>query len=121
MTAPLQADLAAAYVHELSADVRAVVVLAADGTQLAGAEALRGPATALAGLLERGAVRTDSGVVWVARTAERTLVAVAGPAAQVGPTGLDVAAALGDETPVEAVENPSGELIIAARDVIMAT
>lgn len=116
-TAPLEPELAAAYVHELSADVRAVAVLAADGTVLAGPPALAG----LAVLLEHGAARTEHGVVWVGRTAERTLVAVAGTQAQIGPTALDVAAVLGSDRPVEASENPSAELRTAVQHVIAAT
>ncbi len=120
-TAPLEPDLAAAYVRELSADVRAVVVLDAAGRRLAGPDALRAPACALAHLLPSGAVRTESGVVWVARTPGRTLVVVGGPVAQIGPTGLDVAAALGSGAPVEAVANPSPELKTAVQHVIAAT
>lgn len=48
MTAALTPDLALAYLTELSADIRAVMVLGADGRHLAGPEALSAPARALA-------------------------------------------------------------------------
>lgn len=111
MTAPLAPELATAYVHELSADVRAVAVLSADGTVLAGNASL----APLAGLLGHGAARTADGAVWVARTADRTLVAVAGPGAQLGPTALDAAAAVGADSPLPTVENPARELETALR------
>src|SRR5689334_22371487 len=106
MTAPLQPELAAAYVHELSADVKAVVVLDGSGTRLAGPPALEAPAKRLAALLSSGVVRTEDGVVWVARTADKTLIAVAGPTAQLGPTALDAAAAIGSPDGLEPQENP---------------
>lgn len=117
MGSALEPELAAAYVRELSADVRAVAILDADGSLLAGTAALAD----LAALVEHGAVATDAGVAWVARGTERTLVAVAGPAAQIGPTGLDAAAAIGATTPVEPVANPSAELKTAVQHVIAAT
>src|SRR6478735_4971575 len=64
VTAALTPELAIAYVRELSADVRGVVVLAADGTLLAG------------------------------RTEEHAIVVSAGPLSLVGPTARDARAAV---------------------------
>ncbi len=121
MTAALEPALAAAYVHELSADVRAVVVLDADGERLSGPEHLAAPAGALTAVLSAGIVVTDAGVVWVARGPELTLVALAGPTAQTGATGLDIAAAAGATTAVEAVKNPSPELKTAVERLLTAS
>jgi hypothetical protein len=94
--AALPPDLAIAYVRELSADVLAVVVLAADGAHVAGPEALAAPARAFldaaAGAPEV-AERTPGGVAIAARTAVHAVVAVAGPLSLVGPTAQDVRAA----------------------------
>ena len=104
VTAALTPDQAAAYVRELSADVRAVVVLAADGRLLAGPAPLAAPVRALlaaAGDAPDAAVRTPGGVVLAARTADAAVVAVAGPLSLLGPTGLDV------RTAVEALAPPA--------------
>src|SRR3954452_17951019 len=103
-TAALTPDLAADYVRELSADVRAVIVLAADGTRLAGPPALEAPARDFLDAAPPGhvvAARTDTGVVIAARGTEHTLLAVAGPLALIGPTALDARAA------VEAIAPPA--------------
>lgn len=122
MTASLEPELAAAYVRELSADVSAVVVLDAEGVRLAGPEASEAPARRLAdGLPEGGMVATSEGTAWVARTPERTLVAVAAPGAGPGPTALDVAAAIGAAAPPAPVAEPSEALRTAVQDVIAAT
>lgn len=113
MTAALEPALAAAYVHELSAAVAAVVVLDRDGALLAGPEALAGPAAGLARLIEDGVLRVDGGTVWVATGPGRTVIAIASPWAHPGGTALDVAAAAGAEKAPEAVANPSAELKIA--------
>ena len=122
MTAPLAPDLAADYVRELSADVTAVVVLGPDGARLAG-EATAAPAAArlAQALPEGGVVVTASGTAWVARTSERTLVAVARPGSGPGPTGLDVAAAIGAPAPPERLDAPSDALRRAVEDVIVGT
>ena len=123
MTHALDPELAAAYVHELSADVRGVVVLDPDGNRLAGPEAMGAPAEALAeALTEDGAtVVLPTGIVWIAKAPDRTVVAAAGPAAQPGPTGLDVAVAAGASSPCFIEARPSAELKKAASDVIAAT
>jgi hypothetical protein len=96
MTDALEPDLAVAYVRELSAAVRGVIVLTDDGERLAGPEKMAEPARALLGLLEgEGIVRMAEGIVWVASHGGRTLMAAAGPQALPGSTALDVAAALG--------------------------
>lgn len=97
MSAALPPDLAVAYVRELSADVRAVVVLDATGAPLAGPAQLAGPAWAFlaaVGEATEAAERTSAGVVVAARTATVAVVAVAGPLALEGPTAVDVRAAV---------------------------
>src|SRR4051812_4598955 len=92
VTAALTPELAIAYVRELSADVRAAVVLDGDGVRLAGPEALAGPARALlaaAGASSGVAVRAPSGVVVAARSATHALVAAAGPLSLLGPSAID--------------------------------
>jgi hypothetical protein len=121
MAATLDPELAIAYVRELSADVRAAVVLGAEGDHLAGPAALADPARALAAALEAGVVRTAEATVFVARGRERTLVAVAGPAALAGPTGLDAAAAVGAPQPPAVIARPAPALLAAVESVIAAT
>lgn len=120
MTAALEPTLAAAYVHELSAAVRAVVVLDPEGARLAGPERLTGSAVAVARLLGHGVVRVSQGVAWVASGPEHTVLAVAGPTGICGPTSLDVAAAAGADRPVEALQNPSAELKKAVEELLEA-
>src|SRR5690348_2612978 len=83
VTAALTPELAIDYVRELSADVRAAVVLAADGTRLAGPPALEAPAHAFLAAAGAGraaaAARTPEGLVIAARTAAHAMVVVAGP------------------------------------------
>src|SRR4051794_22566766 len=77
VTTALTPDLAAAYVRELSADVRAVVVLGAGGDLLAGPAGLAAPAAAfLAAAGDSGEVahRTPDGVVIAARTLSHAVV-----------------------------------------------
>jgi hypothetical protein len=97
MTAALTPDLAVSYVRELSADVTAVIVLAAGGSHLAGppraadaARALLAAAPAAADV----AARTDRGLVVAARGVAHTVIAVAGPLGLIGPTALDARAAV---------------------------
>jgi hypothetical protein len=97
VSAALSPDLAVAYVRELSADVRAVVVLAADGELLAGPPALAAPARELlaaAGDRMDVACRTADGVVMAARTPAHAIVVAAGPHSLVGPTALDARTAV---------------------------
>jgi hypothetical protein len=103
VTAALTPDQAASYVHELSADVRTVVVLAADGRLLAGPEPLAAPVRAFlaaAGDAPDPAARTAHGVVLAARSASAAVVAVAGPLSLLGPTGIDVRTAVDALAPV---------------------
>jgi hypothetical protein len=121
MTGALSPELAVAYVRELSADVRAAVVLDAGGRVLAGATDLAGPAAALARALPHGAVRLPEGLVLVATGESHTVVVAAGRHALPGPHALDAAAAVGAAGPPEVVENPAERLCEAARAVIAAT
>src|SRR3954449_315619 len=91
VTAALTPELAIAYVRELSADVRAVVVLDAAGERLAGPAALAAPARALLSAAETAddvALRVDGGLVIAARTARHAIVVAAGPLSLVGPTAI---------------------------------
>lgn len=123
MTEALEPELAAAYVHELSNDVRGVVVLDDEGNLLAGPEAMAAPAQALlAALEEDGAtLLLPGGIVWIVRGPARTVVAAAGPAAQPGPTSHDVAVAAGAAGPSFIEARPSEPLRNAASDVLRAT
>jgi hypothetical protein len=97
MPPALTPALALEYVHELSADVRAAVVLDAAGGLLAGPEALAAPARALleasgdASELEDGSA---DGVVCAVRTATHAAVAVCGRFAIGGVVRQDLRAAL---------------------------
>jgi hypothetical protein len=101
MTAVLTPDLALAYLRELSADIRAAVLLDAHGERLAGPDTLAAPARALL----RDAppeleAHTDAGTVFAARDDRHQLVAVTGPFALPGLTRHDlrtVLRALGGE------------------------
>lgn len=78
--AALTPDLAIAYLRELSTDIRAAVVLAADGRRLAGGEAMAAAvreilAASEAPLIE---VETARGMVVVARTDTHALAVAAG-------------------------------------------
>ncbi len=105
MTPALTPDLAVAYVRELSADVRAVVVLDARGARLAGPPALEAAAQAFLEAAEGRAdvaARTPYGVVLAARSATHTVVVAAGPLSLVGPSALDA------RTAVDALAGPAG-------------
>src|SRR3954471_18129679 len=81
MTPALTPDLAVAYVRELSADVRAVVVLDAAGERLAGPEAPAAPPPAVlagAGGRADATARVAGGVVLAAATASHAIVVAAG-------------------------------------------
>jgi hypothetical protein len=89
--------LAVEYVRELSADVRAVVVLAEDGELLAGPDRLAGPARALlaagGGAAELEASNGD-GVVCAVRSAAHAAIAACGRFAIPGVVREDLRAAL---------------------------
>jgi hypothetical protein len=131
MSAALPPDHAAAYVRELSADVRAVVVLGPDGALLAGPAALAAPVGAFleaTGDAPDAAERTPDGVVVAARTSTHAVVAVAGPLALDGPTAADVRTAVEALAPVPAPAPPGlvtagshSERQHAAKAVISAT
>jgi hypothetical protein len=97
MPPALTPALALDYVRELSADVRAALVLGADGEPLAGPAELAAPARALleaaggAAELEAGG---DAGVVCAVRTEAHAAVAVCGRFAIGGVVREDLRAAL---------------------------
>jgi hypothetical protein len=113
MTAALPPESALAYVRELSTEVRAVVVLDADGAVLAGPPELAGPARAYLAAAPEAldlADRVEAGVAFAARAGGHAIVAVAGPGSLLGPTALDL------RTAVDALSGaPAGE--VAAPDV----
>jgi hypothetical protein len=79
--AALTPELAVDYLRELSADIRAVAVLSADGEPLAGAPELAKAAGALLGAAPEAAeieVSTAGGAVHAARSDEHAVVAVCG-------------------------------------------
>src|SRR4051812_31732549 len=105
MTTALTPELAVAYVRELSADVRAVVVLDAAGERLAGPDALAAPARALVAAAGGGpdvAVRVAGGVVLAAVAPSHAVVVAAGPLSLVGPSALDA------RTAVDALSGDAG-------------
>jgi hypothetical protein len=97
LTQALTPALALEYVRELSADVRAVVVLGAAGELLAGPPQLAAPARALldagAGAAELEAANRD-GVVCAVRSPSHAAVAVCGRFAIAGVVREDLRAAL---------------------------
>ena len=81
MTPALTPSLALEYLHELSADIEAGVVLGADGTLLAGADELAGPARDLLAAAEDATdvhVTTGDGAVFAARDDRHAIVVVCG-------------------------------------------
>jgi hypothetical protein len=91
--------LALDYLHALSADVRAGVVLRADGSLLAGPEALVAPARALlaaAGDAAEVEVATAAGTVFAARSERHVLVVVCGRQALASLARFDLRLALDD-------------------------
>jgi hypothetical protein len=128
MTAALSPELAIAYVRELSADVRAAVVLARNGAVLAGEPGLAPAAMAFAAALDPATdavIRTPDGVVFGARSRDHSLLVVASSLSLEGPTRLDSWAAvnamtdaeIGPERPESA---PSAALEQAAKAAIEA-
>src|SRR4051794_26828182 len=83
LRAALTPDLALAYLRELSADIRAAVLLDAAGERLAGPPGMAAPARALLAALAPGPgelhARTDAGAVFAARDDRHQLVVAAGP------------------------------------------
>ena len=82
MTAPLTPALALDYLHALSADLRAAVVLDASGELLAGPPPLAAPARAVLNAAPRATLLTGStpdGAAYAARDARHAIVAATGP------------------------------------------
>jgi hypothetical protein len=99
MPPALTPELALDYLRELSADVRAGVVLAADGRRLAGPEALAEPARALLAALpdaDEAEVSTGEGIVFAARSGEHAVVLVCGRLALGALHRYDLRVVLGD-------------------------
>jgi hypothetical protein len=116
MTAALPPDLAIAYVTELSADVKAAVVLDAEGAVLAGDASLRDAARAARTALGSGAAaaaHTPHGIVTAAATPAHTLLVLSAESAFPGPTLIDTrvaAAALAGDAPETVSEAPGNAL-----------
>ena len=128
MPPALTPALAVDYVRELSADVRAVVVLDAHGDLAAGPEPLAAPARALldaGGAAELEAV-TAAGVVCAVRSATHAAVAVCGRLALPGVTREDlraaVAALAGEPSPPapDAVPDPPDRALLAAAERLIS-
>jgi hypothetical protein len=94
MPPALTPELAIAYVRELSADVRAVAVLAADGALLAGDAAVAAAARPLLAAGAEAEAVTASGVVCTARDERHALVAACGRFALPSVVRTDLRAAL---------------------------
>ena len=95
----LSPPLALAYLRELSADIRAGVVLAPDGRLLAGPEALAAPARdvlAAAPDARELQVATADGAVFAARSDRHAIVVVCGRFALPSLIRYDLRLALGD-------------------------
>lgn len=91
--------LALDYLRELSADIRAGVVLDGDGARLAGSEALAGPARELlaaAGEAEDVHVATADGAVFAARDDRHAIVIVCGGLALPSLADYDLRTVLAD-------------------------
>jgi hypothetical protein len=91
--------LALAYLHELSTDVRAGVVLAADGGLLAGSPALADHARALLAAAPEAAeveARTPGGTVLATRSDRHAVVVVYGPHVLPALARYDLRLVLGD-------------------------
>ena len=94
MPPALTPELAVAYVRELSADVRAVAVLGADGGLLAGDAAVAIAARPLLEAGEETEAVTGSGVVCAARDDRHAIVAACGRFALPGVVRTDLRGAL---------------------------
>jgi hypothetical protein len=92
-------ELALDYLRELSADVRAGVVLAADGRRLAGPDELAEPARRLLAALpdaDEVEVSTGDGIVFAGRSSNHAVVLVCGRLALGALHRYDVKRVLGD-------------------------
>ena len=82
MPPALTSELALDHLRELSADIRAAVLLDATGERLAGPEAMAAPARALLAALAPGPAevdaRTDAGAVFAARDGRHAIVVTCG-------------------------------------------
>ena len=127
MTAALTPALALDYVRELSADIRAGVVLDARGELLAGPEALAAPARALlAEAPEAASIEgsTERGAAYAARDSRHAIVVVTGRFALPRLTRHDLRTALsalgGQTAPIEVPATASatavGALLAASDD-----
>jgi hypothetical protein len=99
MTPALTPALALDYLRELSADIRAGVVLGRDGERLAGDEdlaALAGELLAAAGDAEDVHVTTADGAVFAARDDDHAIVVVCGRLALPSLARYDLRTVLGD-------------------------
>jgi hypothetical protein len=120
MTAALTPPLALAYLHELSADIRAAIVLDAAGNRLAGPDALAAPARALLAEAPLIGARTARGGAFGARDGRHGVVVATGPLALPGLVLHDlqrVLAALGGgapETPAATATNAAAEALLNA-------
>jgi hypothetical protein len=102
MIAALTPALALDYLRQLSADMRAGIVLDGEGNRLAGPEPLAGPARALLAHAPLVHARGAGGAAFGARGARRAVVVATGPLALPGLTVHDLRAALtalGDDAP----------------------
>jgi hypothetical protein len=79
MTAALTPALALAYLRELSADIRAAIVLDAAGNPLAGPDPLATPARALLAAGPLVSARTKDGAAFGAQDDRHAVVVVTGP------------------------------------------
>src|SRR3954470_14578386 len=99
MPPALTPELALDYLRELSADVRAGVVLAGDGTRLAGPDALAEAGRRLLAALphvEEGEVATADGIVFAGRSSRHAVVLVCGRLALGALHRYDLRRVLGD-------------------------
>src|SRR5919197_1822395 len=111
MPPALTPELALDYLRELSADVRAGVVLAADGRRLAGPEALAEPARRLLAALpdaDEAEVATGDGIVFAGRSSGHAVVLVCGRLALGALHRYDVRRVLGDLQDPDAPGRPHG-------------
>jgi hypothetical protein len=118
MTAALTPSLALDYLRELSADLRAAIVLDAAGNRLAGPERLAAPAAAVAHQAPLIAASTPAGRVFCARDERHAVLAATGPLALPGLTIHDlrtVLLALGGGI----AEGPSVEGSAAAAEAVL--
>jgi len=127
MPPALTPELAVAYVRELSADVRAVAVLGADGALLAGDAAVAAAARPLLEAGEETEAVTGTGVVCAARDDRHAIVAACGRFALPGVVRTDLRgalAALGGAAPgpppAASAATPGKELEAAAEAVLSA-